>query len=254
MASLLGQWCGGFEAAKRQYGKHHARKNAREMVWRERRTQRGSVRRPWPGMEKKCDGQRDHDQDFYTPEKSSGAHRELHTVIRKEPDHGKCSQCKQPPGHADVQTALERVGKKVTEKSARGGGTEDVVDEVTPGCDESDAASESPCGKGIVATARRHVPGKLGNGIADKEAHDCGQEKRDRHIRSRFGRDDGEGKYDVGCRCDVGDAVEDEFPEAERIAAKMRRGICGWNRCAQSVARIHRLDEPDRGLCVGSSA
>ena len=64
--------------------------------------------------------------------------------------------------------------------------------------------------------------GKLGHGVPDKEADDCGEQERKRHVRPGLEGDDRKSEDDVGRRRDVRDALEHQFRETERIASKLR--------------------------------
>src|SRR5579864_4731354 len=149
-------------------------------------------------------------------------HRKPHSVVREEPDHHERRDGEQPPGYANTKPAVQRVGEQISSETARGGWTEDVVDEITPRRNESHAASEAAGRERVISTARRHVARELRNRVSDKQAHDGRQEERDGHRRASLHRDDGEREYDICGWCDVSYPMENKFGETERVAAELR--------------------------------
>ncbi len=139
-------------------------------------------------MDQKCDRHREHDEDFDAAEHCGDACGELDAAIGESPDESDGGEGDQPPRDVDVEFGVQRFGDEIAEKAGESGVAGNFVDEIAPCGHEAGAAAESARGEGVVAAAGGHVAGKLRDGVADEEAHDGGEEERDRHDGAGFER------------------------------------------------------------------
>ena len=105
----------------------------------------------------------------------------------------------------------QHVRDKVDKETCAPGRSENLIDQVAPGSHETAATPQPTSREGVVAATRWYVTGKLGHGVSDKEADDCGQQKRQRHHRSRLQGDDRKREHHVGRRRDVSNTLERQF-------------------------------------------
>src|ERR1700677_1362141 len=184
-------------------------------------------------MDQECDGEREHDEDFDSTEHCGDACGELDAAVGECPDESGCGEGDQPPRDGDVEFGFQCFGYEIAEKACESSVAGDFVDEIAPCGQEAGAAAEAACGERVVASAGGHVAGKLRDGVADEEAHDGGEQERDRHHRAGFGGDDGEGEDDVAGGGDGGDGLEDEFGGAcgVKIDRRNDRREEGKRRC-----------------------
>jgi hypothetical protein len=184
--------------------------------------QRRQVTGAWPRVDQEGDRERQHDQQLESSQQHSYARRQLNSVVGEYPDHSKGDQRNRPPWNMQPEPCPQHVCDQVAKKAGRPRWPHQVIDQVTPCRHKPRMAAQSAGGKGVVAAARRHIPGKLCHRIPDEEANNGSQQERERHIRSRLQGDDWKREHHVGGRSDVGDTLEYQFRKPQRIMSKLR--------------------------------
>ena len=113
-------------------------------------------------------------------------------------------------------------------------GRDQPADEhICPGHEEPHGRVDPPGGVGGQRTRRGHLPGEQADRPCAEQARDEGEHHGERQGAAREGDPGGDGRGDGRAGCHVGDALEQDLAQADRVPPQSHAGVCP-RRCRHS--------------------